>query len=83
MVKSIGGCLHEGFACCVNGGKNGFISIVGLQRDTNLPLEDTEKKHFLWAKNKWLIAHEKNTSLVNRGAYAGIYGENWNIKTID
>ena len=63
--------------------KNGFISIVGLQRDTNLPLEDTEKKHFLWAKNKWLIAHEKNTSLVNRGAYAGIYGENWNIKIID
>ena len=80
MVEIYSDTLHF---CPCEVTKNGFISIVGLQRDTNLPLEDTEKKHFLWAKNKWLIAHEKNTSLVNRGAYAGIYGENWNIKTID
>ena len=62
--------------------KDGFSCIVGLQRGTNLPLEN-RKQGLLWAKNKWLIAHEDNTSLVQRGGYPGIYGENWIIKPID
>ena len=57
---------------------DGFSSIVGLQRDTNLPLQD-RKQELLWARNKWLIAHEDNASLVARGAVPGIYGENWTI----
>lgn len=57
---------------------DGFSSIVGLQRDTNLPLQD-RKQELLWARNKWLIAHEGNAPLVARGAVPGIYGENWTI----
>ena len=57
---------------------DGFSSIVGLQRDTNLPLQD-RKQELLWARNKWLIAHEDNALLVARGAVPGIYGENWTI----
>lgn len=57
---------------------DGFSSIVGLQRDTNLPLQD-RKQELLWARNKWLIAHEDNAPLVVRGAVPGIYGENWTI----
>ena len=57
---------------------DGFSSIVGLQRDTNLPLQD-RKQELLWARNKWLIAHEDNAPLVVRGAVPGIYGVNWTI----
>lgn len=61
--------------------EKGFSCIVGLQRGTNLPLED-RKQGLLWAKNKWLLAHENNTSLVQRGGYPGIYGENWVIHPV-
>ena len=61
--------------------EKGFSCIVGLQRGTNLPLED-RKQGLLWAKNKWLLAHEDNTSLVQRGGYPGIYGENWVIHPV-
>ena len=37
----------------------------------------------LWAQNKWLLAHEDNTSLVARGGFPGIYGENWMINPVD
>ena len=61
----------------------GFSCIVGLQRGTNLPLEaESMRVDCLWAKNKWLIAHEDNAALLAKGAFAGIYGENWKINTI-
>lgn len=61
----------------------GFSCIVALQRGTNLPLEaDSARVGGLWAKNKWLIAHEDNAALLAKGAVAGIYGENWKINTI-
>ena len=60
---------------------DGFSSIVGLQRDTNLPLQD-RKQELLWARNKWLIAHEDNAPLVASGAVPGIYGENWTIHPV-
>lgn len=59
----------------------GFSCIVGLQRDTNLPLQD-RKQELLWARNKWLVAHEDNAPLVARGAVPGIYGENWTIHPV-
>lgn len=64
--------------------KDGFWCIVGLQRGTNERL-DPDMKHEpkCIAKNKWLIAHEDNKGMVERGLFAGIYGENWEIKTID
>lgn len=61
----------------------GFSCIVGLQRGTNLPLDgERQPGQQLWAKNKWLIAHRENTGLLQRGACAGIYGENWRINPV-
>jgi len=63
--------------------KGGFSCIVGLQRGTNQPMTPEQRKAQLWGYNKWLIAHEDNTDLVQRGAYPGISGQNWTIHTID
>jgi hypothetical protein len=79
MVEIYSDTLHF---CPCEVTKDGFSCIVGLQRGTNLPLEN-RKQGLLWAKNKWLIAHEENTSLVQRGGFSGIYGENWVINPID
>ena len=79
MVEVFADTLHF---CPCEVTKNGFSCIVGLQRGTNHPLED-RKQGLLWAKNKWLLAHEANTSLVQRGGYPGIYGENWVIHPVE
>jgi len=79
MVEVYSDTLHF---CPCEVTKDGFSCIVGLQRGTNLPLED-RKQGILWAKNKWLLAHEDNSSLVARGGFPGIYGENWIINPID
>lgn len=78
MVEIYADTLHF---CPCEVTKDGFSCIVGLQRGTNTPLEN-RKQGLLWAKNKWLLAHEDNTSLVQRGGYPGIYGENWVIHPI-
>lgn len=81
MIEVYSDTLHF---CPCEVTKAGFSCIVGLQRGTNLPLDGgQEKSAYLWAKNKWLIAHEDNKPLVARGAFAGIYGENWKIDTIE
>ena len=66
--------------CEVTG--SGFSCIVGLQRGTNLPIAPEQKVNKLWAANKWLLGHEANTGLIERGAFPGIYGENWKINPI-
>ena len=75
MVEVYSDTLHF---CPCEVTKNGFSCIVGLQRGTNAPLVD-RKQGILWAQNKWLLAHEDNTSLVARGGYPGIFGANWVI----
>lgn len=81
MVEVFADTLHF---CPCEVSKKGFSCIVGLQRGTNTPLDaGLEKSPLLWAKNKWLIGHEANTGLIDRGAFPGIYGENWEIHTID
>jgi hypothetical protein len=63
---------------------SGFRCIVILPKDTNLPLEqagsDRGDGRLLWAKDKWLIAHPENIAVVQRGAYPGLHGLNFNIK---
>lgn len=78
MVEIYADTLHF---CPCEVTSNGFSCIVALQRGTNLPLDD-RKQGLLWAKNKWLLAHENNASLVQRGGFPGIYGENWMIHPI-
>ncbi|MFT8315398.1 MAG: DUF4867 family protein [Clostridium sp.] len=64
--------------------KNGFKCIVILIKGTNEPLRETALKHnrdiLLFAKNKWLLAHPERKSLIEKGAYAGIIGENIEIR---
>lgn len=79
MVEVYSDTLHF---CPCEVSRNGFGCIVGLQRGTNTPLSG-ERSGRLWAKNKWLIAHEQNEALLAKGVVPGIYGENWKINTID
>ena len=60
----------------------GFACLVSLAKGTNLPLTG-ERTGALWCVNKWLLASEKNTTLVDRGAVPGILGENWEIQGIE
>lgn len=80
MIEVYADTLHF---CPCEVTKNGFSCIVGLQRGTNLPLDGSkEKSPCLWAANKWLLGHEDNAPLIARGAFPGIYGENWEIHPI-
>ena len=80
MIEVYSDTLHF---CPCEVTENGFSCIVCMQRGTNLPRDiGKESGTCLWAANKWLIAHEENASLVARGAFPGIYGENWEIHPI-
>lgn len=61
--------------------EEGFKCIVVLPRGTNEPLSGSNyNDKLLFAKNKWLIAHPNRKLLIDKGAYAGIIGENIEIK---
>lgn len=60
--------------------KRGFGCVVGLPLETNTPLDDKAENPLLFRKNKWIIAHEENASLINRGVVSGITGINYEIK---
>lgn len=64
--------------------RDGFKCIVILIRGTNEPLSEATLKHsrdvLLFAKNKWLLAHPERKALIEKGAYAGIVGENIEIR---
>ena len=60
--------------------KDGFGCVVGLPLETNTPLDNTPENPLLFRKNKWIIAHEENASLINRGVVSGITGKNFEIK---
>lgn len=61
----------------------GFRCIVILPAGTNAPLDRPHppkgEGRLLWAKDKWLIAHEQNEPVLARGAYPGLHGENYEI----
>lgn len=58
----------------------GFSSVVVLPKNTNTPLEKEMDDRLIFAKNKWIICHDKNEALINRGVYPGIHGKNYEIK---
>ncbi len=58
----------------------GFSAVVALPEGTNDILEGAVKDKLLFKKNKWIICHEKNQGLIERGVFPGIYGENHTIK---
>lgn len=65
--------------CPIEVSEDGFGCIVGLLEGTNTPLEAPAENKLIFRKNKWLIAHNDNKALIDRGACAGIYGPNHKI----
>ena len=66
--------------CCAEG--KGFRCVVVLPKGTNLELDkkapDNPEGRLLFAKNKWLIAHEES-GLEADGAFIGLKGENLTV----
>lgn len=62
----------------------GFKGIVILAKGTNTPLDKGEKitkeDELLLQKNKWVIAHPEREPLIKQGAFAGLIGENKELK---
>lgn len=64
---------------------DGFMTVVILPKGTNTPIEG-EKRFYemrdtlLLMKNKWVIAHPQRKQLTSQGAFAGVIGENYELK---
>ena len=58
----------------------GFGCVVALPVGTNINLEQPAADKVLLRKNKWVLAHEGNKALVDRGIVSGIVGCNHEIK---
>lgn len=59
---------------------DGFSCVVVLHKNTNTPLDKLSDDTLLFKKNKWIICHDKNQELINRGVYPGLHGINYEIK---
>jgi len=59
---------------------NGFSCVVVLPEGTNTDLETAPKDKLLFKMNKWIICHENNMVLQDKGIYGGIRGTNFEIK---
>lgn len=59
--------------------KEGFGAVVLLPEGTNTPLDSIHEDKLITAKNKWLLAHVDNKSLIERGFVAGVTGENYTV----
>ncbi len=60
--------------------KSGFGCIVVLPLGTNTLHDKKPEDKKIFKKNKWLIAHNDNAGLIEKGVAPGIYGENYEIK---
>lgn len=65
--------------CPIQASKDGFGCVVGLLKDTNTELDFVPRDKLITHKNKYIIAHEDNAELVDKGVFGGIYGENYKI----
>lgn len=59
---------------------SGFSCVTVLPKDTNTLLDKPSDDKLLFKKNKWIICHDKNQALIDRGVYPGIHGVNYEIK---
>ncbi|MBQ2285453.1 MAG: DUF4867 family protein [Clostridia bacterium] len=58
----------------------GFSCVVVLPKGTNTDLKEKTDDKLLFRNNKWIICHDKNDALTDRGVYPGIHGVNYEIK---
>lgn len=63
--------------CEVN--QNGFGCVVALPVGTNVPLDGQPHDPLLFRQNKWIICHDENRALQERGVVPGISGINFKI----
>ena len=77
MVEIYATSLHF---CPCEVAKEGFGCVVALPKGTNVPLEGQVEDPVLFRKNKWIVAHEENQGLIDRGVVSGITGPNYEIK---
>jgi hypothetical protein len=77
-------CLH--FAPTEVSKEQGFCILVALPKLTNFPIENFPKREgegkLLFARNKWLLVHPEAQALIQEGAFAGLVGENIQIKSL-
>lgn len=73
VVEIYEGTLHF---CPCEVTENGFGCAVGLLEGTNIPYGQPVQDKVLFKKNKWLIAHNENTALIEKGVVPGISGKN-------
>lgn len=75
--------LH--YAPCHVNAEQGFRVAVVLPKGTNEAkpsiIPANEEDRWLWAKNKWLLAHS-DSSEAGQGAYVGLAGENTDIQNV-
>ncbi len=76
-VEVYGTSLHF---CPCQTEDGGFSCVVVLPEGTNNVLDKASDDKLLFRKNKWLICHEDNRALIDRGAYPGIHGENYKVE---
>ncbi|MGM0499511.1 MAG: DUF4867 family protein [Bacillota bacterium] len=76
-VEIYGTTLH--FAPCKVDAA-GFKCAVILPDQTNLALDQNKSDDFLFAKNKWLLAHPENKRMIEKGAKAAICGPNIKVE---
>ena len=63
--------------------KSGMGAVVGLPLGTNTALDKPATDRFLRNKNKWLICHYENASMIEKGIEGNIFGTNIEINGID
>lgn len=62
---------------------NGFKAVIVLPKNTNYPIPNDEKKGTYFMTNKWLIAHNEHTKMVENGAYVGLFGKNYSVDDLE
>ena len=65
--------------CPIETAKSGFGCVVGLLKGTNTDLDFVPEDKLIFRKNKWIMAHNENTTLLDKGVVGGIYGINHKI----
>ena len=63
--------------------KSGMGAVVGLPLGTNTALDKPATDRFLRNKNKWLICHYENSSMIEKGIEGNIDGVNIEINAIE
>lgn len=77
IIEVYGPTLHY---CPCQVSEAGFSCVVVLHKGTNEPFDKETAEPLLFRKNKWLLCHEKNSALIERNVYPGIFGENYEVK---